>query len=154
MRVELTGRHVVVSPGLRSLVARKFSKLERVLNDAGLSAAVVVTRERFSNVVEITLHARGEQFLHAVGKEKTWETAVRSAVAKLLHQAKTVKGRWHERQRRGAAARSAKVPKAIRPVRTRKAGRPAASAPDEAKRRVAARRPKSPAPRRTPRGRR
>ena len=60
MRVELTGRHLTISPGLRNLVDRKLGKVRRVLNDAGVSAAVVVTKEKVNNVVELTLHARGE----------------------------------------------------------------------------------------------
>ena len=57
--------------------------MRRVLNDAGVSAAVVVTKEKVNNVVEITLHARGEQFLHAVAKATSWETAMTTVVAKV-----------------------------------------------------------------------
>ena len=76
MRVELTGHQVDISPGLRNLVDRKLAKVTRVLNDAGMSAAVVSRKERVHNVVELTLHARGERFLHAVGKADTWQTAM------------------------------------------------------------------------------
>lgn len=114
MRVELTARHLVISPSLRSLVTRKSAKLERHLSDAGVSAAIVLFKEKLLHVVEITLHARGEQFLHAVAKGGTWATALTDAVAKVLHQADTVKGKWHERKRRGVAARSVKRPKAVR----------------------------------------
>jgi ribosomal subunit interface protein len=121
MRVELTGRHVDISPGLRNLVDRKLNKVRRVLNDAGVSAAVVVTREKINNVVEITLHARGEQFLHAVAKAGTWETAMTAAVAKVMHQTEKMKGKWQERKRRGEAARSVKTPRAARKAVSRKA---------------------------------
>jgi ribosomal subunit interface protein len=114
MRVELTGRHLPISPSLRNLINRKVAKLERLLNDVGVSAAIIVTKERLSNVVEITLHARGERFLHAVAKAETWETATTTAVAKVLHQADKMKGKWHERKRRGPAARSVKRPKVAR----------------------------------------
>ena len=82
MRVELTGRHVDISPGLRTLVTRKFAKVERLLSGAGLSATVVVTKEKLKHVVEVTLHARGEHFLHAVAKEGTWPTALTTVVGK------------------------------------------------------------------------
>ena len=72
-----------------------------MLNDTGVSAAVVVTTEKVSNVVEITLHARGERFLHAVAKAPTWETATTDAVAKILHQAEKVKNKWQERSGAG-----------------------------------------------------
>ena len=114
MRVELTGHQVDISPGLRSLVDRKLAKVTRVLNDAGVSAGVVVKKERVHHVVEISLHARGERFLHAVGKADTWQAAMTAAVAKVLHQREKVKGLWQERKRRGPAARSVKTPRSAR----------------------------------------
>ena len=136
MRVELTGHQVELSPGLRQLVERKFAKVSRVLDNAGLSAGVVVKKEKVNNVVEITLHARGERHLHAVGKAQTWQSAMTLAVAKLLHQTEKVKGVWHERKKRGPAARSVKTPRAARKAVARKtspvtgsttAGRPRAA---------------------------
>ena len=121
MRIELTGRRIAISPGLRTLVDRKLAKVRRVLNDAGVSAAVVVTKEKINNVVEITLHARGEQFLHAVAKATSWETAMTNVVAKVMHQTEKVKGKWQERKRRGEAARSVKTPRAARQAVSRKA---------------------------------
>jgi ribosomal subunit interface protein len=121
MRVELTGRHVAISPGLRNLIDRKLGKVRRVLNDAGVSAAVVVAKEKVNNVVEITLHARGERFLHAVAKATSWETAMTTVVAKVMHQTETVKSKWQDRKRRGVAARSVKTPRAARKAVSRKA---------------------------------
>jgi len=85
-----------------------------MLNDSGVSAVVVVSREKINNVVELALHARGERFLHAVAKATTWEAATTDAVAKILHQTETVKNRWQERKRRGPAARSVKTPRTAR----------------------------------------
>ncbi len=120
MRVELTGHQIEISPGLRSVVDRKLAKVTRVLNDAGVSAGVVVKKERVHHVIEITLHARGERFLHAVGKADTWEAAMTAAVAKVLHQTEKVKGVWQERKRRGEAARSVKTPRRARKAVARK----------------------------------
>jgi putative sigma-54 modulation protein len=120
MRVELTGHQVEISPGLRNLVDRKLAKVHRVLNDAGVSAGVIVKKEKVNNIVEITLHARGERFMHAVGKAGTWQTAMTAAVSKLMHQTEKVKGVWQERKRRGAAARSVKTPRAARKAAARK----------------------------------
>jgi putative sigma-54 modulation protein len=111
MRVELTGHQVDISPGLRNLVDRKIAKVARVLDRAGLSAGVVVKKEKVNNVVEITLHARGERHMHAIGKAETWQSAMTAAVAKLLHQTEKVKGVWQERKKRGPASRSVKVPR-------------------------------------------
>lgn len=116
MRVELTGRHVVISPGLRNLVTRKLTKIDRQLSNAGLSATVIVTKEKLKHVVEVTLHARGEHFLHAVAKAETWATALTTVVDKVLHQAEKLKGKWLERKRRGAASRSAKTARKARAV--------------------------------------
>ena len=120
MRVELTGHQVEISPTLRTLVDRKLAKVKRMLNDNGMSAGVVVKKERVHNVVEITLHARGERFLHAVGKADTWQAAMTTAVAKVLHQTEKVKGVWQERKRRGEAARSVKTPRRARKAVARK----------------------------------
>ena len=45
MRLELTGRHVDITPSLRRLVDKKLARLERMLNDSALSAQVVLTGE-------------------------------------------------------------------------------------------------------------
>jgi putative sigma-54 modulation protein len=119
MRVELTGRHVEISPGLRNLVTRKLAKVDRLLSSAGLSATVVVTKEKLKNVVEVTLHARGEHFLHAVAKAEPWAPALTTVVNKVLHQGEKLKGKWLERKRRGAASRSAKTAKKARPIAVR-----------------------------------
>ena len=120
MRVELTGHQVDISPGLRNLVDRKLAKVHRVWNDAGVSAGIIVKKEKVRNIVEITLHARGERFMHAVGKAETWEAAMTGAVAKLMHQTEKVKGVWQERKRRGEAARSVKTPRRARKAVARK----------------------------------
>jgi putative sigma-54 modulation protein len=141
MRVELTGHQIEISPGLRSLVDRKLAKVTRLLNDAGVSAGVVVKKERVRNVVEITLHTRGEHFLHAVGKADTWQSAMTAAVAKVLHQTEKVKGVWQERKRRGEAARSVKTPRA-RTASARKTAPVAATAPANDRRPARIRKPR------------
>ena len=100
MRIEITGRHVAVSPGLRTLVDRKLARVLRRLNDAGLSATVIVSKQRQDNLVEVTLHARGEHFLHALGKGKEWEIAANAVVEKLERQTEKLKTKWAARKRR------------------------------------------------------
>ena len=140
MRIELTGRHVVISPGLRNLIDRKLAKVERVLNDAGVSAAVVVSKEKVNNIVEINLHARGEHFLNAIGKGDTWSRAMIAAVDKVMHQTESVKGKWQERKRRGEAARSVKTPRAARAAVSRRAAPVTGGKPATAGRAVSKRR--------------
>jgi len=114
MRLELTGRHVDITPALRRLVDRKLTRLGRMLNDSALSAQVVLSREKNSSRADVTLHARGEKFLHGIGKNQTWQASMGEAVEKIVHQAQTIKGKWQERKRRreapataGAAAEAA-----------------------------------------------
>src|SRR5262245_27659605 len=102
MRLELTGRHVEITPNLRRLVEGKLAKLERMLNDSAVSAQAVLTREKHRHRAEITLHARGEKFLHGVGNTGSWEGSLADAIEKLGQQAQRVKGKWQARKRRGA----------------------------------------------------
>jgi len=105
MRLELTGRHVDITPTLRRLLDTKLSKLERVLNHRAVSAQAVLTLEKHRHRADITLHARGEKFLHGVGDTAAWETSVAQAVEKITQQAQRVKGKWQPRKG-GAAGRS------------------------------------------------
>ena len=101
MRLELTGRHVEITPALRRIVDTKLARLERLLNDSAVSAQAVLTREKYRHRAEITLHARGEKFLHGVGHSTSWETSLSQAIDKIAQQAQRVKGKWQERKRRG-----------------------------------------------------
>ena len=101
MRLELTGRHVDITPGLRRLVTTKLSKLERLLNHRAVSAQAVLSREKHSVRADITLHARGEKFLHGVGDSGSWEASLSVAIDKITQQAHKIKGKWQERKRRG-----------------------------------------------------
>jgi putative sigma-54 modulation protein len=127
MRVELTGRHVDITPALRRLVDRKLARLERVLNDSALSAQVVLTDEKRGRRADVTLHARGEKFLHGDGASAAWETSLAEAFDKIAKQAQKVKGKWQEWRRRGvkgapaagqepvAVTRSPARPRRVRP---------------------------------------
>ena len=101
MRLELTGRHVDITPALRRLVDKKLAKLERLLNDSAVSAQAVLTREKRRHRTDITLHARGEKFLHGFGASLNWEASVSEAIDKISQQAQRVKGKWQGRKRRG-----------------------------------------------------
>jgi putative sigma-54 modulation protein len=99
MRLELTGRHVEITPALRRLVNSKLAKLERLLQDRAVSAQVVLTHEKHRRRADITLHARGEKFLHGVGDSSNWETSVKLAIDKIAQQAQRMKGKWQGRKR-------------------------------------------------------
>src|SRR5215471_10455976 len=104
MRLELTGRHVDITPGLRRLIERKLGKLERLLNDSAVSAHAVLTRDKHRHRADITLHARGEKFLHGIAASPAWEQSVGEAIEKLTQQARKVKGKWREPRKNGRRA--------------------------------------------------
>src|SRR5438132_13598967 len=104
MQLELTGRHLDITQALRRLVTTKITKLERVLNDSAVSAHVVLAREKHRHLTEINVHARGENFLHAVGDAPNWEASLSEAIDKLGQQALKIKGKWQPWKRRGAKA--------------------------------------------------
>jgi putative sigma-54 modulation protein len=100
MRLELTGRHVDITPALGRTVDRKLARLERMLNDSAVSAQVVLTAEKRLRRADITLHARGEKFLHGEGSAAKWETALSLAMDRIAQQARKVKSKWQEPKRR------------------------------------------------------
>jgi putative sigma-54 modulation protein len=104
MRLELTGRHLDITPGIRRVIESKLARLERMLNDSVVSAQVVLTHEKTSTRADVTLHARGEKFLHGFGRGVSPGVAMGQAVEKLAQQAQKVKTRWEARKRRGPRA--------------------------------------------------
>jgi putative sigma-54 modulation protein len=106
MRLELTGRHVDITPLLRRAVDAKLARLTRMLNDNAVSAQVVLTRERRERRADVTLHARGEKFLHGVGASASWEASMSQAIDKIAQQAQKIKGKWQERKRRNSRSAS------------------------------------------------
>ncbi len=117
MRLEVTGRHMVVTPTLRRLVERKLGKLDRLLNDRAVSAQVVLSDVPRARRADMTLHARGEHFLHGAAEAATWEASVGQAVERLVQQAKKIKGRWQSRKRRLPPDASAAEPASAGPAR-------------------------------------
>jgi len=99
MRLELTGRHVTITDGMRRIVDGKLARLERMLNDSAVSAQVLFKKEKIGVCADVTLHARGEKFLHGAGKAANWQAAVKTAVDKLAHQAEKLKGKYEGRKR-------------------------------------------------------
>ncbi|HUR35812.1 MAG TPA: ribosome-associated translation inhibitor RaiA [Vicinamibacterales bacterium] len=102
MRLELTGRHIDITDGIRRIVETKLAKLERLLKDAGVSAQVVATRDKSGHRADVTLHARGEKFMHADGRGESLATAMAQAVDRLGQQVRKVKGKFEGRRRLGA----------------------------------------------------
>lgn len=99
MRLELTGRHVTITDGMRRIVDGKLARLERMLNHSAVSAQVLFSKEKTGMCADVTLHARGEKFLHGAGRGANWQSAVKAACDKLAHQAEKLKGKYEGRKR-------------------------------------------------------
>lgn len=106
LRLELTGRHVTITPAVRKVVEDRVARLERMLNDSVHSVQVVVTREEARHIAEMMLHARGEHFLHAAVTGRDLQTAL-AAAAKTEHQVRKLKGKWAGRKRHSVSATKA-----------------------------------------------
>jgi putative sigma-54 modulation protein len=104
MRLELTGRHLAITPTMRALVEARLEYTLKRLNDSAVSAHVVLTRERARIHAEVTLHARRERFLHAEATGQSVELAINAAADKIDHQAQKLKGKRDGRKRRGPSA--------------------------------------------------
>lgn len=110
MRLDITGRHVTVTPALRLLVEKRLAAFERLLNSAALSALVIVSKEKYRHKVEMTIHTRGDHTLNGTAEGTSWPMAIRQASLKIEQQAKKLKGKWAARKREAArAVRSRKV---------------------------------------------
>jgi putative sigma-54 modulation protein len=105
MRLELTGRHVAITPTIRKLVDEQLKHVLRMLNDSAVSGQIVLTKEKSRVHCDATIHARGEKFLHGEATGRDLEAALAGAVDKIDRQAQRLKGKWNERKRRGATPR-------------------------------------------------
>jgi putative sigma-54 modulation protein len=101
MRLELTARHFTIPASLRKTVEQRLGHGLRVLNDSAISAQVVITREKTRFRAEVTLHARGEHFLHGEATGRDAQTAASVSIDKIERQIGKLKGKWTERKRQG-----------------------------------------------------
>ena len=99
MTLTVTCRQVEVPAAVRAQIERKIARLERLLRDNIVSAQCVLTRERAQVCCELTVHARGDHQLVAVGKHARVVTAVGTAVEKVSQQAQRLMDRWKTRRR-------------------------------------------------------
>jgi len=99
MRFELTGRHIKITPALRTIVESGLAHSLRKLNNSAVSAQLVLTKEKTRVVAEATLHAKGEHFLHAEAAGVDAKSAINAVLAKIDHQAQKLKSRWTKGKR-------------------------------------------------------
>ena len=99
MECMVTGRHIEINGELRDLIDRRLLPLERLLGDAIVSADMVLAAEGHLCVSELVVRARGDHRLHGLAEGQSWQAAVGAVVDKVMHQAQTLKGKWHGRRR-------------------------------------------------------
>jgi ribosome hibernation promoting factor len=108
MRLELTARHFTITAPVRKLAEQRLGRVLRPLNDGAVSAQVVITRDKTRFHAEVTLHARGEHFLHGEATGRDAAAALGSSIDKIERQVQKLKSKWTERKRQGiSAAKSA-----------------------------------------------
>jgi putative sigma-54 modulation protein len=100
MRLELTARHFTLTATLRKLVEQRLARAFRPLNDSVVSAQIVITREKARFHAEVTLHVRGEHFLHGEATGRDAQTALSASIDKIDRQLGKLKGKWTEGKRR------------------------------------------------------
>jgi putative sigma-54 modulation protein len=105
MRLDITGRHVEITPAVRQLIATRLGRLERMLNDAAVSAIITLTKEKYRVRTEIALHTKGDHVLRGNGEGNALPLSVRMATEKIEQQAQKLKGKWDGRKRQGAGSR-------------------------------------------------
>jgi putative sigma-54 modulation protein len=105
MRLELTGRHVEVTPDLRRQVEKGLGKLDRRLEGGIVSVQAVLTLEKYRHTSEFTVHTRGDHFLHGIAATNTWPSSIAGAIEKIEQQLVRMKGKWQGRKRRAASRR-------------------------------------------------
>lgn len=107
MRLELTARHFTIPAPVRKIAEQRLDRCLRPLNHSAISAQVVVTREKTRFHAEVTLHARGEHFLHGEATGRDAASALGAAIDKIERQVLKLKSKWTERKRQGVSAAKA-----------------------------------------------
>lgn len=125
LKLEITGRHVKVTPALRTFVKDKLTKVRKLV-DGPLEVHAILTVEKHRHIAEVVAHGR---HLKLSAREATSDmyTSIGESLEKLETQARKHKEKHSARRRRGAIALSAEPPvdEQVRPVR--RAARPGAA---------------------------
>ncbi len=100
MRFEYTGRHVEVSPAIRSHVEDHFKKLDHIFNNSSLGAHVIIEVEKNRQIAEIVVNWR-EHTLAAKDTNTDMYMALSRAMVKIEKQALKLKKKIIDRKQGG-----------------------------------------------------
>jgi len=128
MNVEITGRHVVITPAIRTYVMKRLRKFDKFFG-ADASFHVIIDVEKERHTAEILLKSK---LLDLTGKGETGDmySSIVRAVEKLERQAIKSKSRLIETKRQKAKAKSVAEKSGVSASRVR-ARAPRQSPPDE-----------------------
>jgi len=93
---------VEITTPVRQLITKRLSRLERLLNDAAVSAIITLTKEKYRLRTEIAVHTKGDHVLRGNGEGNAWPISIRQATEKIEQQAQTLKGKWDGRKRKAS----------------------------------------------------
>src|SRR5947209_905770 len=108
MEFEYTGRHVEVTPALRTHVEDHFKKLDHIFNDTTARAHVIIEVEKNRQIGEVLVHWR-DHTLTASDTNADMYMALTRAIAKIEKQALRLKKKIIDRKQ-GAKRGSAVAP--------------------------------------------
>jgi len=108
MEFEYTGRHVVVSPGIRQHVEEHFKKLAHIFNDSTANTHVIIDVEKNRHIGEVVVYWR-EHTLTAKVVNADMYMALTAAIGKIEKQALKLKNKIIERKQ-GAKRAAAVAP--------------------------------------------
>lgn len=100
MRFEYTGRHVVVTPGIRKHVEDHFNKLEHIFTDSTASTHVIIDVEKNRHIGEVIVYWR-DYTLTAKETNADMYMALSRAIEKIEKQALKLKKKIIDRKQGG-----------------------------------------------------
>lgn len=103
LKLEITGRHVKVTPALRTFVREKLGKIRRIL-EGPLEVHAILTVEKHRHAAELVAHGRNLK-LNAREVTQDMYSSIGECVDKLETQAKKHKDKYSSRRRRVSAVK-------------------------------------------------
>ena len=102
MSLDITGKHINVTPAIRRFTSEKLEKLNKYLDDIN-RIEVVLSVEKRNHIAEISLHARMGNFAGR-GETDDLYSAIGLAIEKLEHQTKRHKEKLRSRGKKKGTA--------------------------------------------------
>ena len=97
MNIEITGRHIDITPAIRHFTSDKLNKLERWIDEV-IEAHVILSVQKHRHIAEIVIRGRHHTF---TGTDETGDmyASIGNAVDKLEKQARRLKDKWNTRRK-------------------------------------------------------